>query len=163
VKQATFPKVEELVEFVGFSRDFTVEYRELVEVTVLEELRVRNIDDRLLCCEMMLEEGNRLPEVLNSSVSIFYDLIEERENVHRSLLQRNVRSEDVRVQTEAIRLEDYFLNCIRILGGVLVKKKLFVLAINVFNTIEETPMICECYELQLESHVGRSRGKTVDC
>jgi hypothetical protein len=85
-----------LVEFVGFSRDFTVEYRELVEVTVLEELRVRNIDDRLLCCEMMLEEGNRLPEVLNSSVSIFYDLIEERENVHRSILQRNLRS-DVRV------------------------------------------------------------------
>jgi hypothetical protein len=49
VKQATFPKVEELVEFVGFFRDFRGEYREQVEVTVLEKLRVRNIDDRLLC------------------------------------------------------------------------------------------------------------------
>jgi hypothetical protein len=102
---------------------------------------------------MMLEEGNQLPEVLNSSVFIFYDMIEERENVLRSLLQRNVRSEEVRVQAGTISW---------ILGGVLVKKKLVALAINVFSTVEETPMIRECYELQLGSYVGRS-GKTVDC
>jgi hypothetical protein len=51
---------------------------------------------------MMLEEGNQLPEVLNSSAFIFYDMIEERDNVLRSLLERNVRSEEVRVHAGTI-------------------------------------------------------------
>jgi hypothetical protein len=46
-----------------------------------------------------------------------------------------------------------------------MKKQQFALAIEVFTTIEESAMVCECYEFLLQRYYGKIQGhdKAGDC
>jgi hypothetical protein len=49
--------------------------RKDIDEAIFEDLRRQNIVDRLLCCELMLNQVDRYRDVLVSSISIFEELI----------------------------------------------------------------------------------------